>query len=67
MLAYLEKTGLFFKLKKYKFHKKSIIFLKFVIIIKNIKIDSKKIKTVQKLAYIIYGQKNIKIFRIYKL
>ena len=45
-MAYLEKAGLFFKLKKYKFHKESVIFLGFIIIIKNIEIDSEKIKTV---------------------
>ena len=47
MLAYLKKTGLLFKSEKYKFYKKLIIFLGFVIIIKNIKIDPEKIKTVQ--------------------
>ena len=45
-MVYLEKAGLLFKLKKYKFYKELIIFLEFVIIIKNIKIDSEKIKTV---------------------
>ena len=47
MLACLEKAGLFFKLKKYEFYKELIIFLEFVIIIKNIEIDPKKIKAVQ--------------------
>ena len=47
MLAYLEKAGLFFKSKKYKFYKESIIFLRFIIIIKNIEIDPEKIKIVQ--------------------
>ena len=45
-MAYLEKAGLLFKSEKYKFYKKSIIFLGFVIIIKNIKIDPKKIKII---------------------
>ena len=46
-MACLEKAGLFFKLKKYEFHKESVIFLRFVIIIKNIKIDLEKIKIIQ--------------------
>ena len=46
MLAYLEKTGLFFKLKKYEFHKESVVFLGFVVITKNIEIDFEKVKVV---------------------
>ena len=46
MLACLEKAGLFFKSKKYKFYKESIIFLGFVVIIKDIEINLKKIKTI---------------------
>ena len=45
-MIYLEKAGLFFKLEKYEFHKELIVFLGFVIIIKNIEIDPKKIKII---------------------
>ena len=47
MLACLEKAGLFFKLEKYKFYKESVIFLEFVVIIKNIEINPEKIKIIQ--------------------
>ena len=46
-MAYLEKAGLLFKLEKYKFYKESVVFLGFIIIIKNIEIDPKKIKIIQ--------------------
>ena len=47
MLACLEKAGLLFKSEKYKFYKESVIFLEFVVIIKNIEINLEKVKTVQ--------------------
>ena len=47
VLACLEKAGLFFKSEKYKFYKELVVFLGFVVIIKDIKINPEKIKIVQ--------------------
>ena len=46
VLVCLEKAGLLLKSEKYKFYKKSVAFLGFVVIIKNMEIDPEKIKTV---------------------
>ena len=47
VLQYLQKAGLKLNLKKYKFNKPEVEFLRYIIGIKEIKINSEKIKVIQ--------------------
>ena len=47
VLRYLQEVGLKLNLKKYKFNKLEVEFLRYIIGIKGIKINSKKIKVIQ--------------------
>ena len=46
VLQYLQETGLKLNLKKYKFNKVEVEFLRYIIGIKEIKIDSEKVKVI---------------------
>ena len=47
MLDFLKKNSLFANLKKCRFYKDKICFLKYVILTQSIKIENKQIKTVK--------------------
>ena len=47
VLQYLQEAGLKLNLKKYKFNKLEVEFLRYIIGIKGIKINSEKIKVIQ--------------------
>ena len=57
-----QEKNLYFKLKKCEFHKQKIKYLEYIIIIKKLKINSEKIKTVLKFLTSEYI-KNIQTFQ----
>jgi len=57
ILEYLDRRNLYFKLKKYKFYKKEISFLKFVVKQYKICINFEKLQTIKKLQLFINVKK----------
>ena len=62
ILKKLQEKNLYFKLEKCKFHKQQVEYLKHIIIIKKLKMNSKKIKTILKF-FTSKCIKNIQIFQ----
>ena len=50
ILKKLQKKNFYFKSEKYKFHKQQIEYLKYIVTIKELKMNSKKIKAVLKFS-----------------